>query len=95
MNGPNEFFCVGSLREWSIIDRLHLVSAPTLLASGRFDEATPATVQPYADLIGDVRWEIFEASSHMPFVEENERYMKVVGDFLAQYDGVMSTASAS
>jgi L-proline amide hydrolase len=34
-----------------------------------------------------VRWEIFENSSHMPFVEEPEHYLEVVGAFLAHYDG--------
>ena len=86
MNGPNEFFILGSLRDWSVVDRVHLIIAPTLLASGRFDEATPATVQPFFDGIPDVRWEIFENSSHMPFVEEPERYFAVVGEFLAAHD---------
>lgn len=86
MNGPNEFFCVGSLRDWSIVDRVHAITAPTLLISGRFDEATPATVQPYADAITGVRWEIFEGSSHMPFVEEPDRYLDTVAEFLAAND---------
>ena len=86
MNGPNEFFCIGTLRDWSVVDRVHLIKAPTLLCSGRFDEATPATVQPYFDGIPDVRWEIFENSSHMPFVEEPERYFDVVEGFLAEHD---------
>ncbi len=86
MNGPNEFYCVGSLRTWSIIDRLASIEVPTLLISGRYDEATPATVQPFADHIDDVRWTIFEESSHMPFVEEPERYRDVVGAFLAEHD---------
>jgi L-proline amide hydrolase len=86
MNGPNEFFCIGTLRDWSVVDRVKNVTAPTLLCSGRFDEATPATVQPYFDAIPDVRWEIFEESSHMPFVEEPERYLGVVESFLAEHD---------
>ncbi len=86
MNGPNEFFCIGSLRDWTIIDRLGAITAPTLLISGRFDEATPVTVQPFADGIADVRWEIFENSSHMPFVEEPEGYRAVVEAFLAAHD---------
>ena len=86
MNGPNEFFCIGTLRDWTIVDRLHSVDVPTLLMSGRFDEATPATVQPYFELIDDVRWEIFESSSHMPFIEERERYMSVLRDFLDEHD---------
>ena len=86
MNGPNEFFCIGTLRDWSVVERVHSIVAPTLLASGFYDEATPATVQPFFDAIPDVRWEIFEHSSHMPFVEEPERYMQVVGDFLVEHD---------
>lgn len=86
MFGPNEFFCVGSLRTWSVVDRASRITAPTLLLSGQFDEATPATVQPFVDHIANVRWELFENSSHMPFVEETERYLEVVNAFLAEVD---------
>ncbi len=82
MNGPSEFHVIGSIRDWSIIDRVDAVAVPTLLVSGRHDEATPETVQPYFDRIPDVRWEIFEESSHMPHVEEPERFAEVVGGFL-------------
>src|SRR5579885_2190598 len=86
MNGPSEFHVVGNLKEWSIIDRLDRIQAPTLLISGKYDEATKATVQPYADRIRDVRWVIFEHSSHMPHVEETARCLEVVGAFLAGHD---------
>ncbi len=82
MNGPSEFHVVGSMRHWTIVDRLHRIAVPTLLVSGRHDEATPATVQPFFDNIPDVRWEIFEQSSHSPHVEEAARCLRVVGDFL-------------
>ena len=86
MNGPSEFHVIGSLKNWSIVDRLDRIAVPTLLISGRYDEATPATVQPFADHIKDVRWQVFEYSSHMPHVEETELYMKTVGAFLDQRD---------
>ncbi|MEV8633013.1 proline iminopeptidase-family hydrolase [Streptosporangium sp. NPDC051023] len=86
MNGPTEFHVVGTLRDWSVIDRLHRVTAPTLLVSGRHDEATPRTVQPFADHIPDVRWQIFEHSSHMPHIEEEELFLQVVGSFLDSTD---------
>ena len=82
MNGPTEFHVIGSMKTWSIIDRLHLIRVPTLLISGQYDEAAPEVVQPFFDHIADVRWVIFEHSSHMPHVEERELCMKVVGDFL-------------
>lgn len=86
MNGPTEFHVVGTLRDWSVTDRLHQVTAPTLLVSGRHDEATPRTVQPFADHIPDVRWQIFEHSSHMPHIEEEELFLQVVGSFLDSTD---------
>lgn len=86
MNGPNEFFCIGTLKTWSVVDRVERITAPTLLLSGRFDEATPATVEPFATSIPDARWEIFESSSHMPFVEEAEHYLAVVAAFLDAHD---------
>ena len=86
MNGPNEFYCIGTLRSWSIVDRVSQINVATLLASGRYDEATPATVQPFFDSIPDVRWEIFSESSHMPFVEETDRYLHVIGSFFDEHD---------
>lgn len=84
MNGPNEFHVIGTMKDWSIVGRLSTILVPTLLISGRFDEATEACVQPYADEIPDVRWTIFEQSSHMPHVEEREDCMAVVGAFLEE-----------
>ncbi len=82
MNGPTEFHVTGSLKHWTIESRLHQISVPTLLISGRHDEATPLCVKPYADLIPDVRWIVFENSSHMPHVEEKEACLAAVADFL-------------
>ncbi len=70
------------MKDWSIVGRLSTINVPTLLISGRFDEATVACVQPYADEIPDVRWTIFEQSSHMPHVEEREACMTEVAGFL-------------
>ena len=86
MNGPSEFHVIGTLKGWSIIDRAHQISAPTLLINGKYDEATDACVQPFADGIPNVRWETFAESSHLPHVEEEQRYLTVVGDFLSSFD---------
>ena len=86
MNGPNEFFVVGTLKNWDITSELHKIDTPTLILSGRHDEATPACVQPFKDNIKGATWVIFEASSHMPHVEEKHFCMGVVGGFLNQND---------
>jgi L-proline amide hydrolase len=86
MNGPSEFHVIGTLRTWSVVDRVSSIVAPTLVVTGAHDEATPATVRPFVEGIPDVRWEVFADSSHMPHVEEEERYLSVVGTFLAAHD---------
>lgn len=85
MNGPTEFHVIGSLRDWTIVDRLHRVEAPTLVISGRYDEATPLVVSPYAERIPGAEWVVFEQSSHMPHVEEREACMALVTGFLARH----------
>src|SRR4051812_24487371 len=87
MNGPSEFHVVGTLRDWTVVDRVKVISVPTLLVSGAYDEATPATMQPFQDGISDVRWEIFSDSSHMPHVEEEDLFLSVVGEFLRAHEG--------
>ena len=86
MNGPTEFHVIGTLRDWSIEDRLNRITAPTLLISGRYDEATPLVVKPYVDNVPGIRWVVFEQSSHMPHVEEKALCLKTVSDFLCEHD---------
>ncbi len=86
MNGPSEFHVIGTLRDWSVVDEVAAIDVPTLLITGAHDEATPATVQPFVDSIPTIRWEIFADSSHMPHVEEEERYLQVVSAFLDEHD---------
>lgn len=86
MNGPTEFHVIGTLRDWTIEDRLDRIVAPTLLISGRFDEATPEVVRPYVEKVSGIRWVVFEKSSHMPHVEEKEACLATVSDFLKSCD---------
>jgi L-proline amide hydrolase len=86
MNGPSEFHVIGSIKDWQSLDRLHEIDVPTLLVSGRYDEATPALQQELLAGIAGSEWVVFEESSHMPHVEERARYMQVVGDWLRRSD---------
>ena len=86
MNGPSEFHVIGTLRHWSIVDRLGTITVPTLLISGEHDEATPATVKPYHDHIANARWEILDNCSHLPQLEDTERFNTLVTEFLDTCD---------
>jgi proline-specific peptidase len=82
MWGPSEAFATGNLRDWSVIDRLQGIEQQTLLISGKLDEATPKQMQIIADNIPDVKWELFENSSHCSNLEEPDKYLQTVTSFL-------------
>lgn len=86
MNGPSEFHVVGTLKEWDIIPRLGEIRVPTLVTSGRFDEATPLIAETVKNGILGAEWVIFEESSHMAHAEEPERYMQVLDAFLTSVE---------
>lgn len=86
MNGPSEFHVIGTLKNWDIIARLGEIRVPALVTSGRFDEATPLIAGTVNTGIPGSRWEIFEASGHMPHAEEPERYMAVLDGFLSEVE---------
>jgi len=86
MFGPSEFHATGTLKDWSIVDRLGEIRVPTLILSGRYDEATPSVVETIHQGIKGSKWVIFENSSHMPHFEEPERYMQVLSDFLSRVE---------
>ncbi|MEP6766978.1 MAG: hypothetical protein ABJB66_21855, partial [Gemmatimonadaceae bacterium] len=86
MNGPSEFHVIGTLKTWSVVDTVHNINVPTLLISGRYDEAAPSTIQPFADNIPNVEWHIFDNSSHVPHIEERDAYMELVNRFLNQHE---------
>jgi L-proline amide hydrolase len=86
MNGPNEFHVVGTLKSWSVEDRLAQITAPTLVIAGEFDEATPATWTPYVERIPDVRSHVFAGASHCTHLEQPAEFRAVVASFLTEHD---------
>ena len=86
MNGPNEFHVLGTLKTWTVIDRLHRILAPTLVIAGEFDEATPATWRPYVERIPAARSHVFDGASHCTHLEQPEEFRAVVAAFLAEHD---------
>jgi non-heme chloroperoxidase len=66
-------------------DFLPEIAVPTLVAFGGDDKATnPAAGKWMADRIPGARLEVFEASSHCPFLEEPEAFNAALEGFLAE-----------
>ena len=57
---------------------------PALVVTGRYDiNVAPATAYRIHHAIPGSKFVVFERSGHMPFYEEPEAFLKVIGDFLA------------
>ena len=86
MFGPSDFRIVGTIRDWDVFERLGEIALPTLLLAGRFDECSPEDMQEMHHRIAGSRFELFESTAHMPFIEEPARFDQVMRDFLRQHD---------
>ncbi|KAL7283433.1 hypothetical protein ACG7TL_002863 [Trametes sanguinea] len=81
-NGDPTVASAPILKDWSIIDRLHLVRVPVFVMNGRKDISQDFVVAPFFEKIRKVKWVTLENSSHTPFWEERERYNQLVAEFL-------------
>jgi len=89
MNGPSEFHVTGVIKDWDIVKQLGEIRVPTLVLSGRYDEATPVIAETVHRGIPGSEWVLFENSSHMPHLEEPEHYTQVVTSFLDRIESQM------
>lgn len=92
MNGPSEFHVVGTLKTWDVCDRLGEITIPTLVTSGRFDEATLRIAETVTHGIPGAQWVVFEESSHMAHAEQPEAYIEVLDAFLGQVEEAVAQA---
>lgn len=92
MWGPNEFYMTGSLRDYDRTDRLAEIAVPTLFACGRFDEAPPETTAYYQSLVPGADLAVFEHSAHLPMLEEPERFVDTIGEWLRAKDQAQEQA---
>jgi proline iminopeptidase len=82
MWGPSEFHVTGNLKHFDCTGELKDIIVPTLYTCGRYDEATPKSTEYFSSLTPNGKFHVFEQSAHMPYIEEPEEYVKVIGDFL-------------
>jgi L-proline amide hydrolase len=86
MNGPSEFHVTGTLRAWSVFERLGEIRIPTLLTCGRNDECTPEMSREAARAIPGAELFVFEESAHFAQAEEPELYREIVASFLQRVE---------
>lgn len=84
--GPNEYTPMGSLKDFDYIDRLGEIETPCLIISGTDDLCTPLIAKTMYDGIPDSKWELFDGARHMCFVEQNDKYCRILGQWMERHD---------
>ncbi|KUJ21574.1 proline-specific peptidase [Mollisia scopiformis] len=84
MEGTGKFKYDGALAEWSMIGEAKKIQVPTLLINGNKEIASDKAVTPFWKDIRKVKWVKMMNSTHSPHLEEKERYMEIVGEFLTE-----------
>ena len=84
--GPNEYTPSGNLKDYDVLEDLKDITVPTLITSGTNDLCTPYIAKTMYDGIPGARWELFRSSRHMAFAEENEKYVALLRQWLAEND---------
>jgi L-proline amide hydrolase len=82
MFGPSEFHCPGTLRDWTVVDRLPAIAVPTLVLAGEHDEAQRVAWAPFVTNIPGARAHVFPGASHTAHLEMPEEFNRIVGEFL-------------
>jgi pimeloyl-ACP methyl ester carboxylesterase len=86
MWGPNEWTVTGALAGWDVRPTLGEIDVPTLVVRGAHDLSTAAVSATLVAGIPGAREAVLEESSHMPVLEETDRYLELIGDFLREND---------
>ncbi|KAL9067736.1 MAG: hypothetical protein Q9157_006709 [Trypethelium eluteriae] len=82
MKGFSEISITGTLKNWSVISRLHRLRSPVLLLNGEDDQAQDNTMRSFFDILKKVQWEKIEEASHNPHLEQPETVIEIVAKFL-------------
>lgn len=84
--GPNEFTPTGTLKDFDYTDRLGEITVPALVIDGTNDLCSPLIAKTLYDGIPNARWELFDGARHMCFVEDTEKYMSLLAEWLPAHD---------
>lgn len=80
--GPNEFTPMGTLKDYDVTDLLHTIDMPALVISGGNDLCTPYIAKTMYDRIPNAQWELFRDCRHACFVEDTDRYIRLLKEWL-------------
>lgn len=85
MNGPNEFYITGVIKDWERRPDLAKITQRTLITTGEYDEVTlDCHTAIRHGVSGPAKLEIFKDCSHMTMCEKPAAHVAAVRRFLAE-----------
>lgn len=74
--------CTGSLKTWSSIDRLHLISNEVFVTTGEFDYCGGEALSPFLNGSLNAKFVKFPDAGHMAHMDAGNDYIASVAEFL-------------
>jgi len=82
MWGKSELVGTGTLKDYDVEDKLHLINIPTLILSGELDESTPRMNKLMNDRILNSKWVMVKGAHHSSYNENPEFVVQEIHNFL-------------
>jgi proline iminopeptidase len=79
-----EFRITGTLRNFDFLPQLQEIRIPALVMVGTNDQTPIETAQETARRLPNSRLLLFERSRHYPFIEEKDKFVRVIREFLQE-----------
>ncbi len=80
-----DFFVSGDMMDTDFRKDLKNLDFPTLIIAGRYDGvSTPEYNIQYKTFMPQAQFELFESSGHNPYLEETEKFYKLLDEFLTK-----------
>ncbi|MFH1940715.1 MAG: proline iminopeptidase-family hydrolase [bacterium] len=88
MQGPSEFVPGGILQNWTVWDRLHELSVPTLMVGAKYDTMNPQEMEEMSKLVQNGRYLYCPDGSHLSMWDDQKVFMDGVIVFIKDvYNG--------
>lgn len=86
LQGPTEFTITGSLKTWTIRDRLKDIKVPTLILGGKYDSMDPKVIQDMTHRFPNAEAHICPNGSHFSIYDDQKDYFKAINDFIEKVE---------
>lgn len=86
LQGPTEFTITGSLKTWTIRDRLGEIAVPTLLLGGKYDSMNPEVIKTMATRLPHGQAHICPKGSHFSIWDDQADYFNAIETFLEKVE---------